>query len=134
MENPEPTRYRNSERPLDRLVWPSHQPPRLPRRCRRRPHRVTVATNGAPSRRVAPKDNEGIFSLALVMGKTTGQGEGMFPLTLMPSWDVVHHLNELAGIGSFLLTIFLVYLALRPTVQVPDDSVAQPTGRPLSIR
>jgi hypothetical protein len=76
--------------------------------------------------------------LALILTPSS-QGQGIFPLTLIPSWESVHHWNELAGIGSFLLTVLLVYLALRPpwsettADRIPSNGVAPPTQR-LGIR
>jgi hypothetical protein len=58
-------------------------------------------------------------------------------------WESAHHLNDLAGIGSFFLTLGLfvltfglLYLAFSPPrtpVQTRDNGVAQSIGR-LSIR
>jgi len=70
----------------------------------------------------------------MVMG---GQDQGIFPLTLIPSWESIHHFADLAVIGSFLLTVAALYLAPPPPSQTPvqtrDNGVAQPIGR-LSIR
>jgi hypothetical protein len=62
----------------------------------------------------------------------TGQDHGAFPLTLIPNWEFIHHFADLAVIGSFLLSIALLYFAppqTRTPLQITDNDVTQPTGR-----
>lgn len=53
----------------------------------------------------------------------------------MPSWEDIHHLADLAGIGLFLLTMYLVYLASRSPSQSPAAGPTLPDSaeRPLAV-
>ncbi len=74
-----------------------------------------------------------IFTLALVLIPTNSPNHGIFPLTLPP---LFHDLADVATIGSFLLTIALVFLAARPpsTARISNNGITQVPRRQSSRR